>query len=94
MTSSTLRPITIASAQPSNVGEALRELAAAGQRLVVALWAAAGSRASTMLQQPALTAYEEAEQLRTFALGYIDSDPHFANDLFAAADRHEISARR
>ena len=94
MTSSTLHSLHLSPAQPANVGEALRELAVAGQRLVMALWAAAGLRASTVLQRPAMTAYEEAEELRTFALSYIDSDPHFANDLFAAADRHEISARR
>ena len=31
----------------------------------------------------------EAEQLREFALDFIKSDPGFAADLFAAADRHE-----
>jgi hypothetical protein len=31
----------------------------------------------------------EAEQLREFALDFVKSDPGFAADLFAAADRHE-----
>jgi len=94
MTSSTLHSLNLAPVQPSNVGEALRELAVASHRLMLALWAAAGSRASAARQRPALTAFEEAEQLRTFALDYVNSDPHFAADLFAAADRHENSAQR
>ena len=36
-----------------------------------------------------LTPYEEAEQLRAMALNYQSSDPGFAQDLYAAADRHE-----
>jgi hypothetical protein len=31
----------------------------------------------------------EADQLREFALTFVESDPRFATDLFAAADRHE-----
>ena len=31
----------------------------------------------------------EAEQLRTFANDFASSDPAFAAELFAAADRHE-----
>jgi hypothetical protein len=39
-----------------------------------------------------LTATEEAEQLRTYAADIQAQDPDFAQDLFAAADRHEIEA--
>lgn len=93
MTSSTLHSLNLAPAQPSSVGEALHGLAIAGHRLALALWAAAGSRLSVGQPQPALTAFEEAEELRAFAVEQINSDPRFADDLFAAADRHEVSAR-
>lgn len=35
------------------------------------------------------TRYTEAEALREYAQRYVDRDPGFASDLFAAADRHE-----
>ena len=43
---------------------------------------------------PAQTAAEpnvfrEAEALREYAATFVQSDPRFADDLFAAADRHE-----
>lgn len=93
MTSSTLHSLNLAPAQPSNVGEALHGLAVAGHRLALALWAAAWPRSSVVLPQPAMTAFEEAEELRAFAVEQISTDPRFADDLFAAADRHEVSAR-
>jgi hypothetical protein len=37
-----------------------------------------------------LTRFEEAEQLRTMANELQQSDPAFAQDLYAAADRHEL----
>ena len=36
-----------------------------------------------------LTRFEEAEQLRAMADDLLSSDPAFAQDLYAAADRHE-----
>ncbi len=36
-----------------------------------------------------LTPHEEAEQIRAMALDWQDRDPGFAQDLYAAADRHE-----
>lgn len=38
------------------------------------------------------SAAEEAAKLRAFADSYRRSDPGFASDLFAAADRHERDA--
>ena len=93
MTTSTLHSLNLAPAQPSNVGEAFHGLVIAGHRLALALWAAAGSRISVVQPQTAKTAFEEAEELRAFAVEQINSDPRFADDLFAAADRHESSAR-
>lgn len=37
----------------------------------------------------ALTRREEAQELRAMAADLMASDPSFADDLFAAADRHE-----
>ena len=37
-----------------------------------------------------LTRFEEAEQLRAMADDVAKSDPAFAQDLYAAADRHEL----
>lgn len=38
-----------------------------------------------------LTRFEEAEQLRAMADEVASSDPAFAQDLYAAADRHEMA---
>jgi len=67
-----------------------------------AAWAAntwiAVSRAGAALQAWGLHRKERAEligreseanRLRHVAQGFMSSDPHFAADLFAAADRHE-----
>ena len=39
-----------------------------------------------------LTPREQADQLRAMADDLIKSDPAFAQDLYAAADRHELKA--
>jgi len=39
-----------------------------------------------------LTAFEEAEALRDYAQQFLQSDPAFAEDLFASADRHELAS--
>ena len=39
------------------------------------------------------TPVEEAEALRRYATGFRTSDPGFAADLMAAADRHELRAQ-
>jgi len=41
----------------------------------------------------ALTRAEEAAEVRAMATRVRDSDPGFANDLYAAADRHELSGQ-
>jgi hypothetical protein len=55
-------------------------------REVFADWFAA--RAATPVRP--LTRFEEAEQLRAMADDLQSSDPAFAQDLYAAADRHEM----
>ncbi len=55
------------------------------------LWATA-LRLFGLTKRPASQAANravEAEELREFALKFVESDPRFATDLFGAADRHE-----
>lgn len=54
------------------------------------------ARTVTSLRREVATygAYAEAERLRDVASRYQSSDPSFAQDLYAAADRHEIEAAR
>jgi hypothetical protein len=52
-------------------------------------------RASTGTQSSvgvAMSAFEEAEALRNYAQQFVQSDPAFAEDLFASADRHEMAS--
>jgi hypothetical protein len=87
MTSITLTTQTPATAAQPSIGAALRELMVAGRHLSVALL-------STLRRPSAasrrLNVFEEAESLRAYAQGYLNTDPGFAQDLFAAADRHEL----
>jgi hypothetical protein len=56
--------------------------------VVIAMWrlfAGLGRRAPTQ----ARTAAQEAQDVRELALTHQTSDPRFAAELFAAADRHE-----
>ncbi|PQA76347.1 hypothetical protein [Rhodoferax sp. TS-BS-61-7] len=85
MASTTLNSLTLPSRTQPTVGASLQALWAAGQALSVAVWQAVVGAKSA----PAKTAYQEAEELRTYAATIQSSDPEFANDLFAAADRHE-----
>jgi len=41
----------------------------------------------------ALTAFQEAEELRAMADNLLRTDRNFAQDLYSAADRHELSNR-
>ncbi|OGB19978.1 MAG: hypothetical protein A2W72_11510 [Burkholderiales bacterium RIFCSPLOWO2_12_67_14] len=59
----------------------------AGLQRARALWNAPLLAAA---QRRPLTRFEEAEQVRAMAMDLLDSDPAFAQDLFAAADRHEL----
>lgn len=90
MSSSVLNLNTLPARERSSIGAALGEVTVAFKHLASAVmqkvFAPAGAEAQT------LTAFEEAEQLRTFAADIQSQDPDFAQDLFAAADRHEIEA--
>jgi len=54
-----------------------------------ASWFSAQATAKITLVPHALTVFEEAEQLRAMADDVLQSDPAFAQDLYAAADRKE-----
>ena len=80
------------SASPApSVGVALHELATATRHLISALWAAA-TRAPAV-EARALTATEQAEQVRAMADLQMRFDIRFAQELYAIANRHEAAAR-
>jgi hypothetical protein len=90
MSSSVLKLNTLPALPGSSIGAALTEVAIAFQHLASALVSKVVAPSETVSQP--LTAYEEAEALRTYAASIQAQDPHFAQDLFCAADRHEIEA--
>jgi hypothetical protein len=89
MTSITLNSQTTSPAAQPSIGSALRELAVAGRHLSVALLSTLQRDRAASRQQ--LSAFQEAEELRTYAQTLLKTDPGFASDLFAAADRHELT---
>lgn len=91
MTSATLLSSNLSTVPSPSVGVALRELGGAAQKLGLALWVALLQRSSTASR--VLTAREEADQVRDMANAMMHTDPGFAQDLYAAADRHEEAAR-
>jgi hypothetical protein len=88
MTSTVLHRPTLTQ-EVQNVSFALRELALATSRLVTALWASLTQRAEP---HPARTARQEADKLRAYADSLYSTDPRYAQDLYAAATRHEVNA--
>jgi hypothetical protein len=88
MASTTLNALSLPAAAQPTVGASVRELLVAGQHLAAALWYTAFAPAA---QSSAKTAFEEAEELRSYAATLQRTDPEFARDLFAAADRHEAA---
>lgn len=90
MTSHILPSQSFKPAQPLGFGKALRRLADATTRMSVALLNA--------LRRPVhhhrrLSLVEEANELRQYANQFLRTDPAFAADLYAAADRHELERK-
>ncbi len=85
MASTTLNAVSLPQNAQPTVGASLQALWVAGKSLTVALWQVAVGAGRVQ----ATTRFEEAEELRTYAASIQKSDPDFASDLFAAADRHE-----
>ncbi len=90
MSSSVLKLNTLAAHQGNGIIAALAEVTVAFKHLASALVQKVLAPVSEQTQN--LTAFEEAEALRTYAADLQAQDPDFAQDLFAAADRHEIEA--
>ena len=89
MTSATLTTSTLASAPSSAPIElALKQLGVAALNLSQALWTALAT--SFTWEKREQTPQESVQALRVFASTIAASDPGFASDLFAAADRHEF----
>lgn len=88
----TMQSQGFAPGRPQAVGEALRDLSASAQRVFAALWATLPQRRAT--QAKVLTPAEEAARVRELAGTYLKTDPGFAADLFAAADRYELAQER
>ena len=88
MTNTALQHPTLTQ-EVQNVSFALRELALATRRLITALWAATKQRREPC---PKKTARQEADKLRAYADSLYRADPRYADDLYAAATRHELAA--
>lgn len=71
--------------QAPSIGEALKDLGEATLNLLSAIL----SGNFTSKKSRVLSRAEEAEELRNYAFTLRERDPGFAEDLFAAADRHE-----
>jgi hypothetical protein len=89
MTEATLHPHDLAR-EVQNVSTALLELAVATRRLVAALLAPLTQRKPLCMVK---TAFQAAAELRSYADTLYPTDPRFAQDLYAAADRHERAAQ-
>jgi hypothetical protein len=90
MSSSVLKLNTLPVYPSNSIGAALGEVAMAFKHLASALIQKALTPSTVEVKQ--LTAFEEAEALRTYAAEIQSQDPDFAQDLFCAANRHEIEA--
>lgn len=88
MTDTALQQPSLSQAS-QNVAVALRDLGTALGKRVTALFSA------TVQGQPACpltTARQEADKLRAYADKHYRADPRYAQDLYAAATRHELAA--
>lgn len=90
MTSNILPSHSFKPAQPLGFGKALRSLAVATTRVIVALMSALRR---PQHHQRRLSLVEEANELRDYASQFQRQDPAFAADLMAAADRHELAGK-
>jgi hypothetical protein len=74
-------------ARPLGFGKALSSLAVATTRTTVALL---NALRRPVRQNHRLSLIEEANEVRALAQQFTKTDPGFALDLIAAADRHEL----
>jgi hypothetical protein len=88
MTDIVLHPSRLAQ-EANTVSDALRELGTATRRLLTAVFQTV-LRARPISQ--VVTAQQEADKLRAYADTLYRTDPRYADDLYAAANRHEMAA--
>lgn len=86
MSTHTLHSQTFKPAQPLGAGKVLRSLATGTVRFIGGLVLALRR---PVRQNRRLSLVEEANAVREMAGLYVRTDPNFAADLYAAADRHE-----
>lgn len=72
-----------------NVSAAWRELGTTTRQLIIALFSTLTPRKPPCA---ATTARQEADKLRAYADNLYRADPRYAQDLYAAATRHELAA--
>jgi len=87
MTDTVLYPSRLAQ-DANTVSDALRELGTATRRLLTAVLKSV-LRARPISQ--VVTAQQEADKLRAYADTLYRTDPRYADDLYAAANRHEMA---
>ena len=87
MTDIVLHPSRLAQ-EANTVSDALRELGTATRRLLTAVFQTV-LRARPISQ--VATAQQEADKLRAYADTLYRTDPRYADDLYAAANRHEMA---
>jgi len=75
--------------QANAVGDAVRELGSAASKLLTAVFQA---MLKTRAVSQVSTAQQEADKLRAYADSLYSTDPRYADDLYAAATRHEMAA--
>ncbi len=90
MTDTTFRPADLTQ-ELQNVSAAWRDLAHAFDRLATAAFM---RLAQYRQPRPTQTPHQEAAQLRAYADRIYPTDPRYALDLFAAANRHEQAHNR
>jgi hypothetical protein len=71
-----------------NISRLVREWVNHAHQRASELWAHLSLHSTSTTS--VLTVHEEAEDLRAVAVRLSQSDPCFAQDMFAAADRHEL----
>lgn len=90
MATTTLQSPRFAPATRPNVAEALHALGVSARQLAVALWNTAFQRTAVVAEVP--PALAEVTNLRSLADDVLATDPNFAQDLYAMADRLEREA--
>lgn len=88
MSSAVFIPLIPSAAAPVRVRKA--SLLAGCQRLAARLFTSRRAPAATATA-PVLTAFQEAERVRAMADDLLKTDPALAQELYAAADRHEYA---